>query len=91
MTKIQQIDQPIDSNVTIVPPKNIEIKYSVDNGWYVSIDGNIHKETLPHATPCIKYWKDAGEPLQWLMDRHLVVSKAYDVLRKEIKKLKPKK
>ena len=90
MTKIQQIPQKIDSNVTINPPEKIEIKYQVGRGWFIVIDDT----TLTYMVRGVKltqYFEEAGEPLQWLIDRHLVVTKAYNELEKAVKKVSKRK
>lgn len=92
MTVIQQIPQHIDSNVVINPPEKIEINYEVNKGWHVVIDGEDLQQPIPGTgTMETIYWTEAGEPLQYLIDRHLVVTKAYNELQKACKKVSRKK
>ena len=85
MTKITQIPQKIDSNVTIIPPKDIEIGYVVNQGWYILINGTFVKHEIDKKTT--RFWADAAQPMQWLIDRHLIVTKAYNELDKAVKKV----
>ena len=87
MTKITQLPQKIDSNVTVVVPKTIEIKYTVNTGWYIEIEG-IRVICEDELT---KYWDDAGAAMQYLVDKHLVVTKAYTELEKMAKKVEKSK
>lgn len=90
MTIIQQVSQQIDSNVTIQPPEHISIDYEVNLGWKVTIDGEALL-TTDGPEPKVRYFQEAGEPLQWLIDHHLVVTKAYNELQKACKKVSRKK
>ncbi len=90
MTKISQLPQKVDSNVTIVVPKTIEIKYTPNTGWYIEIEG----VRVIDEEHCTKYWDDAAGPMQYLVDKHLVVTKAYaelDKMAKKVEKSKSKK
>lgn len=100
MTTIEQLPQKIDSNVVIEPPAKIEIKYVVNVGWYIQINGVDVKE-IPnvrqrpegsdwamHMPPtATRYFRDAAEPMQYLIERHLIVTKAYKELDKAVKKV----
>lgn len=83
MTKFTQLPQKIDNNVTIVVPKNIEIKYTVNIGWFIVID--THRVLDENGE--YKVWDDVSAPLQWLIDRHLIVTKAYKELEKAVNKV----
>ena len=85
MTVIEQLPEQIDSNVTIHPPAKIEIKYTINYGWYIVIDGQTVKEPDMSIMPL--YFDDAAEPMQYLIDRHLVKTKAYRELEKAVKKV----
>lgn len=90
MTKISQLPQKVDSNVTIVVPKTIEIKYTPNTGWYIEIEG----VRIVDENDYTKYWDDAAGPMQYLVDKHLVVTKAYaelDKMAKKVEKSKSKK
>lgn len=92
MTKFVQLPQSIDANVTIIPPSNIEIKYRVSFGWYITIDRSYVEEKkfdnhLRRDFTQTRYWENAGEPLQWLIDHDLIVTKAYKELDKAVKKV----
>lgn len=84
MTTIEQLPEKIDSNVTIHPPAKIEIKHLTNHGWFIMIDGT----SVRNATnPGTRYFQDAAEPMQYLIERHLVKTKAYREFDKAIKKV----
>ena len=83
MMTIEQLPQKIDSNVTVTPPAKIEIKYQVNCGWFIKLDGSFVTTIVNEP----RYWSDVAEPLQWLIERHLVVTKAYQKLEKAVKKV----
>ena len=90
MTTIEQLPERIDSNVEIVPPAKIEIKHKVNEGWYIIIDGvTVQHEVLYGniSNQETKYFKDAAEPMEYLIERHLVKTKAYRELEKAVKKV----
>jgi len=84
VTKITQLPQKIDSNVVIKPPKQIEIEYIVNQGWYILINGVTVTSKEDGET---QYWDDAAQPMKWLIDSHLIVTKAYNELDKAVKKV----
>jgi hypothetical protein len=87
MTKITQLPQKIDSNVTVVVPKTIEIKYTVNTGWYIEIEGI----RVIEENELTKYWNDVTGAMQYLVDKHLIVTKAYTELEKMAKKVEKSK
>lgn len=90
MSTIEQLPQKIDSNVTINPPKKVEINHIPNRGWYIKLDGVAITEDVQRgvmAFPETRYWEDASGPMQYLIDRHLIVTKAYKELDKGIKKV----
>ena len=90
MTTIEQLPEQIDSNVTIEPPAKIEIKYQPNQGWYIKIGEHVVQRELDmgnFTTHETRYFEDAGEPMQYLIDRHLVKTKAYREFDKAIKKV----
>ena len=90
MTTIEQLPERIDSNVTIVPPAKIEILHKVNQGWYIRIDGVLVQREIDYITHVgweVRYWDDAAGPMQYLIDKHLVKTKAYREFDKAIKKV----
>lgn len=85
MTTVQSLPQKVDSNLTVEPPEKITIKYKPNYGWYIRIEHRGAIDFIHNDKSGIMYFKDAGEPLQYCIDRHLVVSKAYDELNKAVK------
>jgi hypothetical protein len=77
MSIITQLPEQLDSNITIHPPAQIDIKYSVGNGWYIMLDNK------PANTG---FFTDASGPMDWLIERDLVKTKAYTVLADKVKK-----
>lgn len=87
MAKIQQLPQQIDHNVTVNVPKNVEINYDVGSGWFIVIDGIVLTLPIPDVDDVIKYFPDVTSAMQYLIDRDLIVTKAYTTLDKAVKKV----
>lgn len=90
MSIINQLPQKIDSNVTIYPPEEVEIRHAANLGWYIKLDGVTVTHNVKYgriSVPETIYWEDASGPMDYLIEKHLVVTKAYKELDKACKKV----
>lgn len=90
----------LDSNVTIKVPERIVVDYRYPDGWFINIDGQTVGEYVDGGRDYLgdsngqkfvtKFFRDAGDASDWLIERDLIKTKAYAELDKRVKKLAKK-
>lgn len=98
MTTYLQEPHRLDSNVTIKVPERIVVHYKHPNGWYIELDGQIVGTMVDGGHDYagddrleITYFNDVSDATDWLIQRNLIKTSAYDELHKKIKKVAKKK
>lgn len=100
MASYLQDPHHLDSNVTIKVPERIDVAYDYPKGWYIRLDGKLvgtmvsgGKDYRGDKNPDrleVTYFRDAGDAVDWLVDRSLLKTKAYAELDKRVRKIAKK-